>query len=153
MKKFTHLNALKGLCLRAFSLVELMISLITISVIVAAMTPVITKKLTSQRVAVGSFGGGANMQNMIRQAQKMQQEMERKNQELAETELVGASGGGMVEVVITGKNEIKAVRIKKEAVDPDDVEMLEDLIMAAIKDAQTKATNLSKEALGPMGGF
>lgn len=101
----------------------------------------------------GGFGGGANMQSMIRQAQKMQQEMERKNQELAETELIGASGGGMVEVVITGKNEIKAVRIKKEAVDPDDVEMLEDLIMAAIKDAQTKATNLSKEALGPMGGF
>ena len=81
------------------------------------------------------FGGGMNMQNMIKQAQKMQAEMERKNQELAETELVGASGGGMVEVVITGKNQIRAVRIKKEAVDPDDVEMLEDLVMAAIKDA------------------
>ena len=101
----------------------------------------------------GGFGGGANMQNMIRQAQKMQAEMERKNEELASTELVGASGGGMVEVVITGKNIIKAVRIKKEAVDPDDVEMLEDLIMAAIKDAQTKATNLSKDTLGPMGSF
>ena len=60
------------------------------------------------------FGGGMNMQNMIKQAQKMQAEMERKNQELAETELVGASGGGMVEVVITGKNQIRAVRIKKE---------------------------------------
>ena len=100
------------------------------------------------------FGGGfnGNMQNMIRQAQKMQQEMERKNEELANTELVGASGGGMVEVVITGKNEIKAVRIKKEAVDPDDVEMLEDLIMAAIKDAQTKVQDLTREKLGPMGG-
>jgi len=101
----------------------------------------------------GGFGGGANMQNMIRQAQKMQAEMQRKNEELANTELIGASGGGMVEVVITGKNEIKAVRIKKEAVDPDDVEMLEDLIMAAIKDAQNKASQLSKEALGPMGSF
>ena len=100
---------------------------------------------------MGGFGGG-NMQNMIRQAQKMQADLERKNAELAETELVGASGGGMVEVVITGKNEIKAVRIKKEAVDPDDVEMLEDLIMAAIKDAQSQVAQLSKDALGPMGG-
>lgn len=98
----------------------------------------------------GGFGG--NMQNMIRQAQKMQAEMEKKQEELANTELIGASGGGMVEVVITGKNEIKAVRIKKEAVDPDDVEMLEDLVMAAIKDAQTKANALSKETMGMMGG-
>lgn len=98
----------------------------------------------------GGFGG--NMQNMLRQAQKMQAEMEKKQQELAQTELIGASGGGMVEVVITGKNEIKAVRIKKEAVDPEDVEMLEDLVMAAIKDAQTKANNLSKDTMGMMGG-
>ena len=98
----------------------------------------------------GGFGG--NMQNMIRQAQKMQAEMEKKQEELANTELIGASGGGMVEVVITGKNEIKAVRIKKEAVDPDDVEMLEDLVMAAIKDAQTKANNLSRDTMGMMGG-
>ena len=101
----------------------------------------------------GGFGGGANMQNMIRQAQKMQQEMQKKQEELANTEIIGASGGGMVEVVITGRNEIKAVRIKKEAVDPDDVEMLEDLVMAAIKDAQSKVAQLNKEALGPMGAF
>ena len=100
----------------------------------------------------GGFGGGANMQNMIRQAQKMQQEMLKKQEELANTEIIGASGGGMVEVVMTGKNEIKAVRIKKEAVDPDDVEMLEDLIMAAIKDAQNQVAQISKDALGPMGG-
>ena len=101
----------------------------------------------------GGFGGGANMQNMIRQAQKMQQEMAKKQEELANTEIIGASGGGMVEVVITGKNEIKAVRIKPEAVDPDDVEMLEDLIMAAIKDAQSKVSQLTKDTLGPMGAF
>lgn len=101
----------------------------------------------------GGFGGGANMQNMLRQAQKMQQEMLKKQEELANTELIGASGGGMVEIVITGKNEIKAVRIKKEVVDPDDVEMLEDLIMAAIKDAQSKVSQLSKDTLGPMGAF
>lgn len=97
------------------------------------------------------FNGNMNMQNMLKQAQKMQQEMERKNEELKNTELVGVSGGGMVEVVITGKNEIKAVRIKPEAVDPDDVEMLEDLIMAAIKDAQSKAEALSKDTLGTLG--
>ena len=101
----------------------------------------------------GGLGGGANMQNMIRQAQKMQQEMQNKQEELANTEIIGASGGGMVEVVITGRNEIKAERIKKEAVDPDDVEMLEDLVMAAIKDAQSKVAQLNKEALGPMGAF
>ena len=101
----------------------------------------------------GGFGGGNQMQNMIRQAQKMQQEMQRKQEELANTEIIGASGGGMVEVVITGTNEIKAVRIKPEAVDPDDVEMLEDLIMAAIKDAQSQAKQMNKDALGPMGAF
>ena len=98
-------------------------------------------------------GGGMNMQNMIRQAQKMQAEMAKKNEELQETELVGLSGGGMVEVVITGKNEIKGIKIKPEAVDPDDVEMLEDLIMAAIKDAQSKANKLSQETFGSFSGF
>ena len=101
----------------------------------------------------GGFGGNMNMQNMLKQAQKMQAEMARKQEELANTEIIGASGGGMVEVVITGKNEIKAVRIKREAVDPDDVEMLEDLIMAAIKDAQSKVEQLNKEVMGPMGGM
>lgn len=100
---------------------------------------------------MGGFGGG-NMQNMIRQAQKMQADLERKNAELAETELVGVSGGGMVEVVITGKSVIKGIRIKPEAVDPDDVEMLEDLIMAAINDAQTKAEELSRDVMGPLSG-
>ncbi len=100
---------------------------------------------------MGGFGGG-NMQNMIRQAQKMQADFERKNAELAETELVGVSGGGMVEVVITGKSVIKGIRIKPEAVDPDDVEMLEDLIMAAINDAQNKASDLSRDVMGPLGG-
>jgi len=101
----------------------------------------------------GGFGGGMNMQSMIKQAQKMQAEMQKKNEELANTEIIGSSAGAMVEVVITGKNEIKAVKIKKEAVDPDDVEMLEDLVMAAIRDAQSKVSQLNKDALGPMGAF
>ncbi len=99
------------------------------------------------------FGGGMNMQSMLKQAQKMQEEMLKKQKELEERELIGASGGGMVEVVITGKNTIKAVRIKPEAVDPDDVEMLEDLIMAAIKDAQGQVERLNSEIMGPMGGL
>lgn len=94
------------------------------------------------------FGGGMNMQNMLKQAQKMQADMERKKQELADTELVGVSGGGMVEVTISGTNEIKSVRIKPEAVDPDDVEMLEDLVLSAIRDAQNKAKELSNSSLG-----
>ena len=98
-------------------------------------------------------GGGMNMQNMLKQAQKMQQEMERKQEELANTELTGSSSGGMVEVVITGKNEIKSIKIKKEVVDPDDVELLEDLVMAAIKDAQSKVSTLSADLMGPMNGM
>ena len=103
----------------------------------------------------GGFGGGfggANMQNMIRQAQKMQEEMQRKNEELEEAEVIGACSGNMVEVVCSGKGQIKAVRIKPEAVDPDDVEMLEDLVTAAINDAQAQAEKLKKDTLGPMGG-
>ena len=103
----------------------------------------------------GGFGGGfggANMQNMIRQAQKMQEEMQRKNEELENSEVIGTCSGNMVEVVCTGKGVIKAVRIKPEAVDPDDVEMLEDLITAAINDAQSQAEKLKSDTLGPMGG-
>lgn len=101
----------------------------------------------------GGMGGNMNMQNMIRQAQKMQADMERKKQELAQTELIGASGGGMVEVVIMGSGDIRAVRIKKEAVEDGDVEMLEDLVMAAIKDAQSKVGQLSKDTLGALSGL
>ncbi len=100
----------------------------------------------------GGFGGGGNMQNLIRQAQKMQEEMAKKQEELEEIELVGSSGGGLVEVVCNGKGTIRAVRLKKEAVDPDDVEMLEDLILAAIQDATNQANEKSKDLLGPMGG-
>lgn len=100
----------------------------------------------------GFGGGGGNMQNLIRQAQKMQEEMTKKQEELEEMEFVGSSGGGLVEVVCNGKSVIKAVRLKKEAVDPDDVEMLEDLVLAAILDATNQASEKSKELLGPMGG-
>lgn len=96
------------------------------------------------------FGGygGMNIQNVMRQAKKMQEELARKNKELEEREVTGVSGGGMVEVVMTGKNSIKSIHIKPEVVDPKDIEMLEDLIVVAIKDAEDKIASLSKEILG-----
>ncbi len=99
----------------------------------------------------GNFGGGfGNMQNMIRQAQKMQEDLQRKQAELEEAEVIGASGGGMVEVVMSGKGVVKSVKFKPEAVDPDDVEMLEDLTLAAINDARAQVDALRKEKLGAM---
>ncbi len=98
----------------------------------------------------GGFGGGfngANLQNLMRQAQKMQEEMEKAKQELESTEFVGTSGGNMVEVVLTGDKKAKKVTIKPEVVDPDDIEMLEDLVLSAINDAVTKITEAEKQKL------
>lgn len=96
----------------------------------------------------GGMGGG-NMQNLMRQAQKMQEEMIRQQKEaeekLANTVLSASSGGGMVTVEITGDKKITSVKIKPEAVDPDDVEMLEDMIQACVNEAISKANELEKE--------
>ena len=82
----------------------------------------------------GGFGGG-NMQAMMKQAQMMQQKLADAQKELEEMEIEGESGGGMVKVVCNGKKVISSISIDPKAVDPDDVEMLEDLIVAAINDA------------------
>ena len=95
----------------------------------------------------GGFGGGLNMQQMMRQAQKMQEQMAKAQEELAETVVTGSAGGGMVEIELTGKREVESVTIKPEAVDPDDVEMLEDLIAAALGDALNKVSEKEKEML------
>lgn len=107
-----------------------------------------------------NFGGGMNMQNLMKQAQKMQKEMqekmERADEELASTTLTGTAGGGMVTVTCTGKKEITGVILKPEIVDPDDIEMLQDLITAATNDALAQADALEKSLKGdmPMGmGF
>jgi DNA-binding YbaB/EbfC family protein len=94
------------------------------------------------------FGGGMNMQQMIKQAQKLQEDMKRAQAELDEAEVEGASGGGMVSVTINGKKKLLSVRIKPEAADPNDVEMLEDLITAAFSDAFDKAEELAAEKMG-----
>lgn len=89
------------------------------------------------------FGGGAgNMQGMIKQAQKMQENMQKKQEELEALEHTVAVGGGAVEVVINGKKEIQKVTIKPDVVDPEDVEMLEDLVMAAVNEAIRKVEDL-----------
>lgn len=102
----------------------------------------------------GRFGGGQpNMQALMRQAQKMQEDMMRAQEELAQATVEGTSGGGMVTITMTGKKEITSVKLKKEAVDPDDIEMLEDLIVAAIKDADNKVEELSSSKLGAFGNL
>lgn len=92
-------------------------------------------------------GGGFNMQQMMRQAQKMQEQMAQAQEELAELSITGSAGGGMVEITLSGKREVESVSIKPEAVDPDDVEMLEDLIAAALGDALTKVEEKEKELM------
>ncbi len=101
----------------------------------------------------GGFGGGnMNQMQMMMQARKMHQDLQKAQEEIAETEVVGTAGG-VVEVVITGDKKVVSVTIEPEAVDPDDIEMLEDLIVAAFNSALEEADNLSAEKLGPMAGI
>ncbi|MEA4999161.1 MAG: YbaB/EbfC family nucleoid-associated protein [Candidatus Limiplasma sp.] len=83
----------------------------------------------------GGFGGGANMQQLMRQAQKLQEQMAKTQEDLDVREYAAQAGGGMVSVVVTGKRELKSIEIKPECVDPDDVDMLQDLILAAVNEA------------------
>lgn len=103
-------------------------------------------------MAYGGFGGG-NMQQLMKQAQAMQRKLQEAQAEIAETEVTGSAAGGMVEVTMTGDKTPVSVTIKPEAVDPDDVEMLEDMILAALNDANEKAEKLSKDLMGPLGGM
>ena len=93
-------------------------------------------------------GGGNNMQKMMQQAQQLQREMEKEQAELAEKEFEGTAGGGMVGIVMTGDKKIKSVSLKQEVVDPDDVEMLEDLIVAAFNDCTAKIDAENEEKMG-----
>lgn len=101
-----------------------------------------------------NFGGfGGNMQNLMKQAQMMQQKLAEAQQELENAQVTGSTGGGMVTVTMNGKKAVSSIKIKKEAVDPDDVEMLEDLILAAFADASKQADELSEEKMKPFGGM
>lgn len=99
----------------------------------------------------GGFGGG-NMGQLMKQAQAMQRKLQEAQQKIAESEVTGSAAGGMVEITLTGNKQPVSVSVKPEAVDPDDVEMLEDMILAALNDACKQADELSKELLGPLGG-
>ena len=105
------------------------------------------------RGGFNGFGGGNQMQNLMKQAQKMQEEMQKAQAELEETEIEGSSGGGLVKVVMNGKKVITGIEISPDAVDLDDMTMLEDLIVAAINDAYAEADKLSQEKLGAFGAL
>ena len=104
----------------------------------------------------GFHGAGMNanknMGSVIKQAQKMQEEMERIQGEVEEKTVEAASGGGAVEVQANGKKEILSIKIKPEAVDPDDVETLEDLVMVAVNEAIKKADEMMTESMSAVTG-
>lgn len=105
----------------------------------------------------GGMGGMGNMGNLMKQAQKMQRDMEKVQQDLENKIVEASAGGGAITVVATAKKEIKEINIKPEVVDPEDVEMLQDLILAAVNEALRKADELSNSEMGKitggLGGF
>ena len=100
---------------------------------------------------IPGMGGGMNM-NMLKQAQKMQQDMMKMQQELQEKEYQAASGGGVVSATVNGKHELKALVIDPEAVDPEDVEMLQDMIVAAVNEAMRSADTDASETMQKITG-
>ncbi len=95
-----------------------------------------------------------NMNNMMRQAQKLQKKMLKTQEELASKTVEASSGGGMVKVVANGAQKIESIVLEKEVVDPDDVEMLQDLVLAAVNDALTRAQEMVSAEMGKLtGGF
>lgn len=111
----------------------------------------------------GGFPGGGmpgNMANLMKQAQKMQRQMEEAQRELEEKQVDATAGGGAVTVTVSGKKEVLSIKLSEEVVDPDDIEMLEDLIVAATNEALRKVDELSQNSmskltggLGGLGGF
>ncbi len=102
---------------------------------------------------MGGMGmGGGNMNNMIRQAQKMQQDMMKAQEELENKSYEASAGGGVVSAVVSGKKELASVTIDPEAVDPDDVEMLQDLIVAAVNEALRKANEDAASQMSKLTG-
>ena len=102
----------------------------------------------------GGFPGGmpGNMNNLMKQAQRMQRQMEEATKELEAKEYTATSGGGAVSVTVSGKKEVVSVKLSEEVVDPDDIEMLEDLIMAATNEAVRQMEAESSEAMSKLTG-
>jgi nucleoid-associated protein EbfC len=97
-------------------------------------------------------GAQPNMQQLMKQAQKMQAQLEAAQQELAQTQVDGSAGGGLVKATVSGAGELLALVIDPQAVDPDDVETLADLVVAAVRDANSNASALQEQKLGPVAG-
>jgi len=102
----------------------------------------------------GGFPGGmpGNMNNLMKQAQKMQKQMEESTKALEEKEITATAGGGAVEITMSGKKEITKVKLSEEVVDPEDIEMLEDLIMAATNEAIRQIEELSSQSMAKITG-
>ena len=100
----------------------------------------------------GMGGMGGNMNNMIRQAQKMQEEMAKAQEALEQQELEASVGGGAVSVKVSGKKEVLSITLSPDAVDPDDVEMLQDLIVSAVNEALRKADDAAASSMGRITG-
>lgn len=97
-------------------------------------------------------GGGANMNNMIKQAKKVQEQIARMQEELKERVLETSAGGGAVNIKINGKQQLLEIKIKPEVVDPEDIEMLEDLIMAAVNDAVKQSQDMVSSEMSKITG-
>lgn len=100
----------------------------------------------------GFGGGGANMGQLMKQAQKMQKDMEKAHEELSNETIEASSGGGAVKVTFNGSKQLQSISINPEVVDPEDVEMLQDLIFAAVNEGLQKVDELSSQKMGPYAG-
>lgn len=104
------------------------------------------------KVRIPNSGGAGNMNQMLKQAQKMQADMATLQEDLENREYTAVSGGGMVEVTVDGKHNIKSLKINPEIIDPDDVEMIEDLVTVAVNEAIGNAAKTAEEAMGAITG-
>lgn len=98
----------------------------------------------------GGYGGQPNMAQLMKQAQQMQEQLVAAQAELAEAEVTGTAGGGLVTATLNGSGELTALAISPEAVDPDDIETLQDLVVAAVRDAHRAVGELATEKMGPL---
>jgi hypothetical protein len=100
----------------------------------------------------GGFGGQPNIQQLMKQAQKMQEQIQAAQAELAATEVTGTAGGGLVSATMQGSGELTALTIHASVVDPEDIETLQDLVIAAVRDAHRSVNALANDKMGPLAG-
>ena len=104
------------------------------------------------KVRIPNSGGAGNMNQMLKQAQKMQADMAALQEDLENREYSAVSGGGMVEVTVDGKHNIKSLKINPDIIDPDDVEMIEDLVTVAVNEAINNAAKTAEDEMGAITG-